>query len=271
MADGRTLTAIDVQRHFLEQAERHQHAEFMPAFWTEQLCREWRQALDQLEAHHGVTARRLDWAIKLDLFRQHAARRRFAWETLPIWNEALRRLHQASVPVHRVIPGKETNPTQVVPGTGVPHTPAAQEVLAAPPGPGLDWNQLPALLQLRQELFEIDWRFGELGQSGLFAQLERAGVLSHHFEGVDNIEHAMAYPPDSGRALLRGDVIRRVMHVRDRFACDWKGIFDIANCVMLDLGDPFASEERWRPFGRHSRISGPDADPATARLFAELF
>jgi len=270
LADGRTLTAIEVQRHYLEQAERHQHADFMPAFWTGQLCREWRRALDQLEQRHAVAARQLDWAIKLDLFRQHTARRGFAWETLPIWNEALRRLHQASQPPPPVIPGKEPSLPRFIPGTAISNTTAAREVLAAPPGPGLDWTQLPALLQLRQELFEIDWRFGELGERGLFAQLERAGVLSHHCEGVDNIEHAMFYPPDSGRALLRGAVIRRVTHVRDRFACDWKGIFDIANCVMLDLGDPFAHEECWRPFARPSRMSGPDADPAAARFFAEL-
>jgi hypothetical protein len=117
-------------------------------------------------------------------------------------------------------------------------------------------------------LFEIDWRFGELGERGLFAQLERAGVLSHRCEGVDNIEHAMTHPPGAGRARLRGDVIRRVAHVRDRFACDWKGIFDMANCVMLDLGDPFVSEEHWRQFAGPLRVSGPM--PTRPTSFAEL-
>ena len=38
---------------------------------------------------------------------------------------------------------------------------------------------------------------------------------------------------------------------------------------MLDLADPFVREERWRNLPR-ARVSGPDADPAMARLMAEL-
>ena len=268
MADGRTMTAIEIQRHYLDLAERHQHAGFMPAFWTERLCRQWRQALDRVEQGHAIIALQLDWAIKLELFRQHATRRGFGWETLPLWNEALRRLHQAAQPVPFAMVNKEV--TCFVPGASIAITNGVREVLGAPPGPGLDWSQLPGLLQLRQELFEIDWRLGEIGERGLFAQLERAGVLAHRFEGVDNIEHAMTHPPGGGRARVRGEVIRRVAHVRDQFACDWNRIFDTAHCVLLDLGDPFAREERWRQFAQPSRASGPDADPVTARLFAEL-
>jgi len=267
LADGRTVTALDVQRHFLELAGRHQHADFMPAFWTERLCREWRAALDRLEQGPAAVARTLDWAIKLELFRERAARRGIAWESLPVWNEALRRLQAGG-----------QKPATPAMGSGklhwfadwpfsIPNPP--QEAFAAPPGPGLTWEQLPAVLRLREELFEIDWRFGELGEGSLFAQLDRAGVLQHRFPGVDNIEHAMRHPPDFGRAKLRGRVIQRVAHVRSRFACDWKGIFDMENFAMLDLSDPFAREERWREF-THARPSGPEADPATARLFAEL-
>ncbi len=267
LADGRTVTALDVQRHYLELAERHSHADFMPAFWTEHLCREWRAMLDRLEQGHADVARTLDWAIKLDLFREHTARRGLAWESLPIWNEALRRLHQsAQAPA---LPGASKAGTSFVPGTQIPITSAVRQVLAAPPGPGLDWDQLPALLKLRQELFEIDWRCGELGGRSLFAQLDRAGVLAHRWKGVDNIEHAMAHPPDSGRARLRGQVIQRVAHLKDRFTCDWKGVLDTQAWVMLDLADPFAREERWRSFPG-GRPSGPDADPAMARMFAEL-
>jgi hypothetical protein len=38
---------------------------------------------------------------------------------------------------------------------------------------------------------------------------------------------------------------------------------------MLDLGDPFAREERWRNFSP-THPSGPNADPALARMFADL-
>ena len=267
LADGRTITALEVQRHYLGLAQLHQHAGFMPAFWTERLCHEWRLWLDRLEQGPSGVTRCLDWAIKLELFREHATRRGFPWESLPLWNEALRRLHHAAQPLPGA--GPSPCPTTVVPGTPIPITSAVGEILATPPGPGLEWARLPALLQLRQELFEIDWRCGELGEHSLFVRLDRAGVLAHRWAGVDNIEHAMAHPPNSGRARLRGEVIRRVAHVRDHFACDWKAIFDTANCAMLDLADPFVREERWRNLPR-ARVSGPDADPAMARLMAEL-
>jgi hypothetical protein len=126
------------------------------------------------------------------------------------------------------------------------------------------------LLKLRQELFEIDWRFGQIGEGSLFAQLDCTGVLDHRFPGVDNIEHAVGHPPDFGRAKLRGEVIRRVAHVRDRFSADWKGVFDLDSWVMLDLNDPFASEEHWRNISPPRPLGGPLADPEMARLMAEL-
>ncbi|MEY2409047.1 MAG: proteasome accessory factor [Verrucomicrobiota bacterium] len=268
LTDGRTVTALDVQRHFLHLAERHQHAGFMPAFWTEPVCVAWRRLLDRLESGEASVRRTLDWAIKLDLYREHAERRGIAWQSLPIWNEALRRLHHV-VPLGVARDGEKPSTGITVPGTRIPITEPVREILGAPPGPGLDWDQLPHLLQLRRELFEIDWRFGELGERSLFTQLDRAGVLAHHQPGVDNIHHAMVHPPNSGRARLRGEVIQRVAHLKDRFNCDWKAIFDVGNGMMLDLGDPFAREERWRAFAQ-ARSSGPDADPELARILAQL-
>jgi hypothetical protein len=268
LADGRTVTALDVQRHYLALAERHADADFMPAFWTKRLCEEWRATLDLLEQGPEAVARSLDWAIKLPLFRGHAARRGFAWETLPVWNEALRRLHLAAR--ERFAAPAGNDPPVVVPGTQILQTDAVQAILAAPPGPGLDWAQLPALLKLRQELFEIDWRFGQIGEGSLFAQLDSAGVLDHHFDGVDNIAHAQQHPPDFGRAKLRGEVIRRVAHVREHFAADWKGVFDLGAWVMLDLNEPFVSEELWRNISPLRSLGGPQADPENVRLMAEL-
>ena len=42
----------------------------------------------------------------------------------------------------------------------------------------LDWDGLTPFLNLRQELFEIDFRFGQLGGQGLFATLDRTGMLA---------------------------------------------------------------------------------------------
>lgn len=239
LADGRRLNAVAVQRHYLDLAERHQADAFMPA-WAPRACAAWRRLLDRVERGPAHVRRSLDWAIKFAWFQQHAARRGFDWNRLPDWNAALVRLQAAArEPI-------ASTPDGFIPDTRVPLTPATRAVLATAPGPGLDWEQLPRLLRLRRELFELDWRYAELGPGSLFEQLDRAGLLQHRVAGVDNIEHAMDHPPDFGRARVRGRAIRRVAHVRTRFACDWGSLWDLENRAMLDLGDPFAEEEQWQ-------------------------
>ena len=111
----------------------------------------------------------------------------------------------------------------------------------------LTWAGLRPFVDLRQELLELDFKFGRLGSQGLFASLDRAGVLSHHVPGVDDIEHATTHPPDEGRARLRGQVIRRLAG-KAMARCDWHRIWDGRDKRWLDLADPFATEERWEEF-----------------------
>ena len=95
--------------------------------------------------------------------------------------------------------------------------------------------------------------------------IEHAAVLEHRFAGVDNIEHALQYPPDFGRARVRGRVIQRVAHVRHRFACDWTSLWDLDNWTMLDLTDPFSEEERWQNMAHlRPKLEGNDSANAQA-------
>jgi tetratricopeptide (TPR) repeat protein len=104
----------------------------------------------------------------------------------------------------------------------------------------------PAILRVHQELCEIDTRFGQIGGNGLLAILDRAGVLAHHFSGVDNIEHAMANPPAIGRARLRGQCVQRFKGQNQRYACSWRNVLDREKKLVLDLSEPFISEEKWQ-------------------------
>src|ERR1039458_4471812 len=109
----------------------------------------------------------------------------------------------------------------------------------------------PEILTAHQELCEIDTRFGQLGGSGLFAALDRAGVLGHHLAGVDNIEHAVSNPPAIGRARLRSQCVKRFAGKNSRFSCSWSNVIDKEKNLFLDLSDPFISEEKWQ-IGRAS-------------------
>jgi hypothetical protein len=94
-------------------------------------------------------------------------------------------------------------------------------------------------------LYEIDTRFSQLDESGIFATLQGRGVLNHHVAGVDNIEHAMAHPPRQGRARLRGECVRRFAGKPSAYVCEWSGVWDIERRRRLDLSDPFREQEHW--------------------------
>jgi hypothetical protein len=241
-ASGRRLTALDIQRHYLQLAERYQDADFMPP-WTPQACALWRQMLDWLASGWEAVQTRLDWAIKLALYRQRATRRGLSWESLDRWNQILGRLQAELPPVENGHPRQLT--AELVRGDG-PLAKAVQRVSPAIRRLGLEAAALPEVLALRQELFEVDTRYGQLTGTGVFAALDAAGVLDHHVPGVENVEQAMTQPPRAGRARLRGEYIRDCSGSPEHFVCDWTGIWEPRQRRFLDLSDPFVENAQWR-------------------------
>ncbi|MSU61527.1 MAG: hypothetical protein EXS31_03880 [Pedosphaera sp.] len=214
---GRQLSAVQIQRHYLEVAEAHVHAQFMPP-WAERVCIEWRTMLDRLEnGAPASVATQLDWAIKLSLFLERAGRRGVKEDQ---WQHARLNANSATILDSDVL-------LEEMQSLKLRRTDA--------------WS----IAQVHQELCEIDTRFGQL-DGGIFSELDHAGVLTHRFPGVDNIEHAVAQPPAIGRAKLRGQCVQRFAAERKRFTCSWRGVVDCERRVMLDLSHPFTSEERWQ-------------------------
>lgn len=126
------------------------------------------------------------------------------------------------------------------------------------PDRAIEWPQLEAYLKLRSELFAIDFKFGRLGEKGIFNCLDRAGVLDHRIACVDDaqIDHAAAHPPVLGRARLRGEVIRRLHKKGTRDACNWMSVFDSSRGMALNLSDPFVAEEIWSRKSNPNPVSG---------------
>ena len=244
VASGKSLTALQIQRHILELAEAHVADPFMPP-WTAAVCRLWRAMLDRLEGGPQAVATTLDWAIKLSLYRDWAQREGVAWESLNDWAHVLNSLVAALAQT----PFKDKSVT--VEFALGPDSPIPDEVKRLGPylaERGMNWNGLRPFVQLRPALFEADTRFGQIGESGIFASLDRQGVLDHAVPDVDNdnIEHAMANPPAVGRAKIRGRVVRERSGGDGRYVCTWMKIVDLEHKRVLDLSDPFASEETWR-------------------------
>lgn len=241
---GRRMSALEIQRHYLAQFRRYQHASFMPG-WAPEACELLERVLDRLAEGAGAVQTTLDWAIKLALFRARAERQGIAWESLRTWNHVLMQLH-AALESRRT---PECPVTVITTDVLAANSPVAEQVQLLTPllnRDGLGWDGLEGILRLRQELCEIDMRFGQLTGEGIFAGLDRAGVLDHHVPGVEQIELAESQPPRVGRARLRGECVGRFAEKREQYACDWGGVWDLQGRKFLDLANPFTSEESWR-------------------------
>ena len=242
LTDGREVSGLEIQFHFLDLAEAHAGAEFMPP-WAGEVCRHWRTMLDRLRQMPASTGRTLDWAIKFALFENHARRRNTTLEALAKWTPVLSKL------------------TAALSGTDSAEVPLTTELILSRKSPfagarkiatplleenHLQWDGLADFFKVRLELFEIDTRFGLLGEGGLFTALDAAsGALDHRFPGVDNFRHARDNPPASGRAAIRGACIRRVSGQNGRFAAEWDGVWDLQAGAALNLCDPFCTSESW--------------------------
>ncbi len=245
--EGRRLSAIEIQRHFLELAERHVDAPFMPD-WAFDACKVWRATLDDAAAGPDAVARTLDWGIKLALFREHAKRAGFSWDALAFWTGIADDLQNA---LREHQPDSEVPLVEVTRTVLLADSPILDTVRRLTPlvrEQGDSWDRFEEFLNLRADLFALDVRYSQLGDGGVFAALDRRGVLTHHAPGVDRIDEATTAPPQFGRARLRGEAIAALHAAGKSVVCDWEGVWDYNRKLMLDLDDPFAAEPAWRPF-----------------------
>ena len=236
------------------------HREFMPP-WAEEVCVAWRRVLDSLRAGPDSIGTTLDWSIKLPLYMDRVRRRGIAWDSLPKWNYVLTTLCAA---IERTEYRRTPLQLEFVLGKESPIRPQVDQLNSYVAGNGLSWDGLGRILSLRQELCEIDMRFGELRGNGIFAALDRAGVLTHHVDGIDGIESATTQPPRNGRAHWRGEFIQKFTDQNHRFRCEWDFIWDRFENRLLDLSEPFPPKPEWRSL---PALTSPDDVRGELRSF----
>jgi hypothetical protein len=81
LATGGSISAIEIQSRYLDAAEANLDRDFMPD-WAPRVCEQWRAMLERLGGAPDSVATTLDWAIKLNLYRAHLARRGVAPDLL---------------------------------------------------------------------------------------------------------------------------------------------------------------------------------------------
>ena len=242
MKNWQRLTAIDIQRHYLRQAEAHAGEACMPA-WTGEVCRVWHDVLERLAQDSRSADLVLDWSLKLSLYADQAAKLGIRWDRLAFWNEIVNRLNAA---LESANPDGSQASLDAVLGAESPIPNEAERLTKFLRSKGLDWAEFRKLLDARHRFFEIDTRFGQLGPKGIFQSLDAAGLLNHRVSGVGDVDRALTEPPSAGRAHIRGRVIRRLARERANWRCDWQYIINSADNRVLDLSNPFATEETWK-------------------------
>jgi proteasome accessory factor A len=97
LKSGRSATAIDIQREFLELAHRYYRDRDLDTVTKDVLVR-WEHVLDRLEQDPMTLTREVDWVIKRDLLESYCARHELDWTDS--------RIAMIDLQYHDIRPGK---------------------------------------------------------------------------------------------------------------------------------------------------------------------
>jgi Pup amidohydrolase len=97
LRDGRTASAVDVQREFLELAHRYYRDRELDPVTKDVLAR-WENVLDRLERDPMTLSRELDWAIKRQLIESYRDKHGLSWSDS--------RVAMIDLQYHDIRPGK---------------------------------------------------------------------------------------------------------------------------------------------------------------------
>ena len=259
----KAIRPLTIQWRYLKMAEECLEKPWMPS-WAPDVCRLWRRTLQTLGSVSDGTETCLDWRIKKALVQHRLTEAGFDDRKLGVCNALARGLAQHME--------QETRGRQRLTAKAVRRPVAASESPLPELGPlfkerGMTREDFARFLDLRDELCEIDMRFGMLGRDGIFHAMDRQGALDHHVPGVDRIEQAMATPPPGGRAAVRGEWISRLASQGASHECGWTHIRDLAGRRILDFSDPFCDAPEWRPCPEDGEMGeAPADDSLIARL-----
>ena len=79
--NGRRVSAIGIQRHYLKQVEDHIDSSILPS-WATEICQYWTSILDALASDPLELVGILDWPTKLSLYRTLVEMKGYDWDQL---------------------------------------------------------------------------------------------------------------------------------------------------------------------------------------------
>ena len=224
LTDGRSLTAIELQRHYLELVE--QRVEDLPT-WAGSHCDLWRSTLDRLEARQRVDW--IEWQVRLQRLERRIQSEP-EWQSLAGWNDRW-----------DGVVGKLglTGLTSAEDGAdaldrGIKGWASAQ---------GVRGDGAVGYHRLGQSLRALDAAANRVDPAG-------AAGTGRVFTDAQ-ADNAQVSAPADTRAAVRAKWVRRLgaTDQRARFRCDWDGVWDLVAGTSIDLTDPGITAAEWRPRG----------------------
>jgi hypothetical protein len=229
LADGRKLTALEIQETYLEQCERAVQSGGFPA-WAPELLRHWSATLAALRAEPLQLADRLDPYCKLLVFGHELQRVGYSWADLHGALATLAQLRRRyTADVMRALLSE--TPWSLPKEAREQHAAAAVEARANQPGV-LDRLRFAIRLQA------LELNYHELG--GLYDRLADAGQVRPVVLTADDVERATHEAPTGGRAAVRGDYVKTCSG--DGWLCDWRYVYHTPTRLFVDMRNPFVGE-----------------------------
>lgn len=230
LAGGEEVTAIDIQRAYLREAQPHVESGEYPD-WTAEVFDHWSATLDQLESNPLRLADRLDTYLKLTIYDHLLKRAGLSWEELHGTLQGLDHMrHTAPEPVIRALLNE--NPSGLDEGAQALFQQLAKRTDLQ--RVGLDRLRFAVRLQA------LELNYHELG--GLFDQMADAGQVDPVVVTPDEVELAMYAPPAGGRAEARSKSIAE--YHGQPWGCDWQYVANQAEEKWIDLRDPFTDRRQ---------------------------
>jgi Pup-ligase protein len=229
LADGRHLSALEIQECYLQECERALAAGGWPA-WAPEALGHWRATLQTLARNPLEMADRLDPYCKLLIFGHELQKAGYQWPDLHCGLKALRALRYTFTEpvVNAVLTDNRQALTDA--GDGVFYDAAVRDL-------DISGADLP-LLRFTLRMQALDLAYHELG--GLYDRLRLLGRVRDVVLTADDVERATRQAPPGGRAALRSAAIKG--YPASEWVCDWQYLFHMATSQCLDMRDPFAGE-----------------------------
>ena len=228
LANGKSATALDIQRAYLRELTPHAESGDYPD-WAGELLLHWSRTLDQLESNPLELADRLDTYLKLTVLDHQIVRAGHSWpelhRALGILNEM--RNTRPETEVRALLANTSTNRDGVL------------RSLYRRLAKSGELKQVDLdCLQFAVRLQALELNYHELG--GWFDQLAAARKIDPVVVTSREVERAVHHPPAGGRAEARAKSIAE-LH-RQSWRCDWQYVVNFEEEKWIDLRDPFSNE-----------------------------